>query len=128
MASTIAIWTCLTVTGQSLNINSNPQDNGLAYFNPGAFTDNALGTPGNVARRYFSGPGMFNTDLVLTAKFPNPRNASAAAPLGSVQRFQPRTIFRSGGGKRRRGQYAAFGKVENSAPPRLMQLALKYTF
>ena len=45
-------------TGQPLKINSNPRANGLQYFNSGAFTDNALGTPGDVARRFFSGPGM----------------------------------------------------------------------
>ena len=29
------------VPGQSLNINTNPRSNGLVYFNPAAFTDNA---------------------------------------------------------------------------------------
>src|SRR5262249_1057461 len=57
------------VAGQSLSINPHPKDNDLTYFNPAAFTDNALGTPGNAPRRSFSGPGMFNTDLVLKRDF-----------------------------------------------------------
>ena len=65
--------------GAPLDINSNPR-NGLLYFNPAAFTDNALGTIRNVPRRYFSGPGMFNTDLALLRDFQltNPRWCNSA--------------------------------------------------
>lgn len=35
------------------------------YLNISLFKPNALGTPGDASRRYFYGPGSFNTDLVL---------------------------------------------------------------
>ncbi len=57
------------VTGAPLNLNSHPQTNGLVYFNPAAFQLNALGTVGNAGRREFSGPGLFNTDLVVRRNF-----------------------------------------------------------
>jgi hypothetical protein len=50
--------------GGLLNLNHNPQ-NGLPYFNSSQFTVNALGTPGNVPRRFFSGPGADNYDMAL---------------------------------------------------------------
>ena len=55
--------------GQSLSITNPHSNSSLQYFNPAAFTDNAIGTPGNAGRRYFSGPGMFNTDLALLRDF-----------------------------------------------------------
>ena len=36
-----------------------------AYFNTALFSENALGTPGNAPRRFFSGPGMDNFDKAL---------------------------------------------------------------
>jgi hypothetical protein len=50
--------------GQPLDINHNPR-NGLPYFNVAAFSENALGTPGNASRRSFFGPGQINFDLAL---------------------------------------------------------------
>src|SRR5579863_8835039 len=43
--------------GAPLNLNGNPR-NGLPYFNPDAFDQAALGSPGNASRRSFYGPGM----------------------------------------------------------------------
>src|SRR5262249_25554310 len=54
--------------GLPLNINGNPR-NALPYFNPDAFGQSALGSPGNAARRSFYGPGMFNWDLALLKNF-----------------------------------------------------------
>ena len=50
--------------GAPLNLNGNPR-NGLPYFNTAAFSDNALGTPGNAGRRSFYGPGALNFDVAL---------------------------------------------------------------
>jgi len=41
--------------GAPLELNGNP-GNGRPYFNASAFSDNALGTPGNASRRSFYGP------------------------------------------------------------------------
>ncbi len=116
------------VTSQPLRINSNPRANGLQYFNPGAFTDNALGTPGNVARRYFSGPGMFNTDAVLARNFQIREGNVLQLRLEVFNLFNHVQFFGPGAVNGDVDNTQLFGKVQNSAPPRLMQLALKYTF
>ena len=114
-------------TGQALDIDTNPRANGLEYFNPAAFTDNAIGTPGDVGRRYFSGPGLFNTDLALIRNF-KVREAQTLQfrletfnTFNHVQFFGPAAV--SGD-----VDNPLFGHVINAQPPRLIQLALKYSF
>jgi hypothetical protein len=114
-------------TGQPLVINSNPRGHGLVYFNPAAFQDNAIGTPGDVKRRYFSGPGLFNTDLALLRNFDIHETNVLQFRLetfnifNQVQFFGPQAV--SGD-----VDNPLFGHVINAASPRLIQLALKYTF
>jgi len=52
------------VVAGNLDPNRNPR-NGEPYFNTSLFSPNALGTPGNAARRIFYGPGMDNFDVAL---------------------------------------------------------------
>ncbi len=115
------------VAGQSLNINSHPKNNGLVYFNPAAFTVNALGTPGDAPRRYFSGPGMFNTDLVLKRNFQIRETQVLQFRWEVFNVFNTTQFF---GPEAVNGDVdnPLFGHVINAAPPRLMQLALKFTF
>jgi Carboxypeptidase regulatory-like domain len=114
------------VTGAPLGINSNPR-NGLFYFNPEAFTDNALETVGNASRRSFSGPGMFNTDLALLRNFQIRESKVLQFRLETFNIFNHTQFF---GPAAVNGNVDSrlFGQVVNAAPPRLMQLALKYTF
>jgi hypothetical protein len=114
------------VTGAPLDINSHPQ-NGLVYFNPAAFTVNALGTVGNASRRYFSGPGMFNTDLALLRNFQIRESKALQFRLETFNIFNTTQFF---GPAAVNGNVdtALFGHVVNAAPPRLIQLALKFTF
>ena len=114
-------------TGASLNI-TNPHSSGdLQYFNPGAFTDNALGTPGNAGRRSFSGPGMFNTDLALLRDFRISEEKQVQFRLEAFNVFNHTQFF---GPTAVNGDVdnALFGHVANAAPPRLIQLALKFAF
>lgn len=113
-------------TGEPLAINPNPR-NGLVYFNPGAFTDNALGTVGNAPRRYFSGPGMFDTDLALLRNFQIRESKVLQFRLETFNIFN-HTQFFGPGAVNGNVDSALFGQVVNAAPPRLMQLALKFTF
>ena len=115
-------------TGQPLNINSNPRANGLQYFNSGAFTDNALGTPGDVARRFFSGPGMFNTDAVLHRNFQIREGKVLQLRLEVFNLFNHVQFFGPAAVNGDVDNTQLFGKVQNSAAPRLMQLAVKFTF
>ncbi len=115
-------------TGQPLKINSSPRANGLQYFNSAAFTDNVIGTPGNVARRYFSGPGMFNTDAVLHRNFQIREGNELELRLEVFNLFNHVQFFGPAAVNGDVDNSQLFGKVQNSAAPRLMQLAAKYTF
>lgn len=115
-------------TGQPLKFSSNPRANGLQYFNPNAFTDNAIGTPGDVARRFFSGPGMFNTDAVLHRNFQIQEGKVLQLRLEVFNLFNHVQFFGPAAVNGDVDNTQLFGKVQNSAPPRLMQLAVKFTF
>ncbi len=52
------------VPGQPLYNNKNPRS-AKAYFNPGYFTPEQPGQIGDAMRRFFTGPGLLNTDLAL---------------------------------------------------------------
>jgi hypothetical protein len=112
--------------GAPLKINSNPR-NGLSYFNSAAFTSNAIGTLGNAGRRSFHGPGMFNTDLALLRNFQIAESKVLQFRLETFNLFNQAQFF---GPASVNGNVDSllFGQVVNAAPPRLMQLALKFTF
>jgi hypothetical protein len=114
-------------TGQPLDINSNPRGHGLVYFNPAAFQDDAIGTPGDVKRRHFSGPGLFNTDLALLRNFEVRETNVLQFRLETFNVFNHVQFF---GPQAVNGDVdnSLFGHVINAASPRLIQLALKYTF
>jgi len=109
-----------------LNINHHPQ-NGQPYFNTALFVANAIGTPGDASRRYFSGPGSFNTDLALLKSVPLTETKAVQFRLETFNVFNHPQFF---GPASVNGNFSspAFGQVEQAAPPRLMQLALKFTF
>jgi hypothetical protein len=109
-----------------LNINHDPQ-NGQPYFNTALFVPNAPGNPGNASRRLFSGPGSFNTDLALLKSLPLTETKTLQFRLETFNVFNHPQFF---GPASVQGNIdsPAFGQVVNAAPPRLMQLALKFTF
>ena len=109
----------------ALNLNGNPR-NGLLYFNTSLFSPNALGTPGNASRRSFYGPGMFNTDLALRKFFHFSESRALEFRLEAFNIFNHTQFF---GPSAVNGDIssAQFGHVVKAVPPRLMQIALKYT-
>ena len=112
--------------GAPLNLNGNPR-NGLPYFNRSAFSDNALGTPGNAGRRSFFGPGALNFDLALLKNVRLGESRALQFRLETFNTFNHAQFFGPAavdGGV----DTSLFGKVVNAAPPRLVQVALKYTF
>jgi hypothetical protein len=112
--------------GAPLQINSNPRSN-LQYFNIAAYSPNALGTPGDASRRSFSGPGEFNFDLALLKSFRFSEARALEFRLESFNTFNHAQFF---GPASVNGNVnsALFGQVVKAAAPRLLQLALKYTF
>jgi hypothetical protein len=109
-----------------LNINHDP-GNGQPYFNTALFSANALGTPGNASRRYFYAPGSFNTDLALLKSVPLSETKALQLRLETFNIFNHPQFF---GPQAVNGNISSplFGEVVKAAPPRLMQLAVKFTF
>jgi Carboxypeptidase regulatory-like domain/TonB dependent receptor-like, beta-barrel len=109
-----------------LNLNPRPRSDRF-YFNPALFSPNALGTPGNASRRFFYGPPMFNTDLALLRSFRITEAKALQFRLETFNLFNHTQFF---GPASVNGDFSSslFGKVVKAMPPRLMQLALKYTF
>ena len=112
--------------GLPLNLNGNPR-NGRPYFNTAAFSDNALGTPGNASRRSFYGPGLLNFDLALLKSFQFSEARALQFRIEAFNAFNHAQFF---GPAAVNGDVdsALFGQVVRAAPPRLMQAALKFTF
>ncbi len=113
-------------TGGPLDLNHNPR-NGLPYFSVSQFSINALGTPGNVPRRFFSGPGVDNYDMALakTVRLGESKalqlRAEAFNVFNHAQFFGPQAVDGNIGS-------ATFGQVINADPPRLIQLGAKIIF
>ena len=112
--------------GAPVDINSNPR-NGGAYFNAAAFSPNAVGTPGTASRRSFHGPGIFNTDLALLRNFQLRESRVLQFRLETFNLFNHAQFF-APAAVNGNVDSSLFGRVVNAAPPRLMQLALKFTF
>ncbi len=112
--------------GGPLNLNGNPR-NGLSYFNISDFTENALGTPGSASRRSFYGPGSFNSDIALTKLFQLSEKKALQFRFETFNTFNHTQFF---GPVAVNGDIDSnlFGQVVNAAPPRLIQVALKFTF
>ncbi len=112
--------------GLPLDINSNPR-NGQPYFNPAAFTQNALGEPGTASRRSFFGPGMINSDLAVLRNFRVRERGSLQFRFEAFNAFNHANFF---GPNSVQGEIldSNFGYVIKAQPPRLVQIALKLTF
>jgi hypothetical protein len=112
--------------GAAVDVNSNPRNGGF-FFNTTAFNPNAPGTIGTASRRSFHGPGMFNTDLALLRNFHIAESKVLQFRLETFNLLNQAQFF---GPAAINGNVDSplFGRVVNAAPPRLMQLALKYTF
>ena len=108
-----------------LNLNHNPKTG--PYFNAALFSDNALGTPGNASRRYFHGPGMENFDMALLKNLRLTESKSLQFRLEAFNVFNHAQFF---GPQAVDGNISSstFGQVVSAAPPRLVQLGVKFTF
>jgi hypothetical protein len=111
-----------------LFINKNPRNSaGQPYFNPNYFQPEPLGQVGNVMRRYFIGPGIYNFDIALlkdtkiTESTQVQFRAEAFNVFNHAQFNNPSGNFNNTGA-------GGFGFVTSARDPRIMQLALKFIF
>jgi hypothetical protein len=113
-------------TGGPLDLNSNPR-NGQPYFNTAQFPENALGTPGNAKRRFFYGPGLDNYDMALLKNVRLTESKSLQFRIEAFNIFNHAQFF---GPQAVDGNIdsSTFGDVVSAQPPRLLQLAAKFSF
>jgi carboxypeptidase family protein len=113
-------------SGGPLHLNSNPR-NGQSYFDTTQFSENPLGTPGNARRRFFFGPGMDNYDMALLK---NLRLAEAKSLQFRCEAFNVFNHAQFFGPQAVDGNIASstFGQVTSAAPPRIVQLGVKFLF
>jgi hypothetical protein len=94
------------------------------FFLPSAFAAQPLGTFGNASRRFFHGPGIFNTDLgifkstSITERTEVQFRAEFFNVFNHTQFNNPSGNFASGN----------FGVVTSAREPRIGQLSLKFVF
>lgn len=114
------------MTAGDLHLNSNPR-NGNSYFNTTLIGPQPLGTPGNVPRRFFHGPGMQNWDIALLKDTRLTESSAIQFRLEAFNAFNHAQFF---GPNAVNGVILdpQFGQVVNAAPPRLAQVALKLSF
>jgi hypothetical protein len=109
-----------------LQIDRDPR-NGRPLFNTSLFSPNALGTPGNAARRMLYGPGMDNFDVAVhkVTKFAESRILEVR--FETFNTFNHAQFF---GGSAVDGNINSptFGYVTRAASPRISQVAAKFTF
>jgi hypothetical protein len=113
------------VLGQS---SDQPQPrNGQPYFNTSLFSPNALGAQSNASRRSFYGPGIHNYDVALhkVTKFAESRTLEIRFELFNA--FNHGQFF-GAGAVNGNIDSATFGYVTQAAPPRIAQVAPKFTF
>jgi hypothetical protein len=100
---------------------------GAPYFNPSLFGPNALGTPGTASRRFFYGPGALNFDLALRRTFRVTESARMELRCETFNTFNHTQFF---GPAAVNGDIdsALFSRIVKAAPPRLLQVALRFSF
>jgi len=115
------------------------------WLNSAAFAQPALGTYGNMAAQSIQGPGSVNFDVALARLFRvtekstiqvraeafnvmnhvNPGNASAASSGATSGASSPAALM---SGVDVTLSDPLFGKIVNAADPRIIQVAVKFTF
>ncbi|HXW92087.1 MAG TPA: carboxypeptidase-like regulatory domain-containing protein [Terriglobales bacterium] len=113
--------------GGPLEINTNPR-NGRPEFNPSRFSRESLGQLGNVARRFFYGPGINNFDVTLTKAFSFTESKSLELRVEAFNVFNHAQFYGAAAVDGEVNNDAHFGQVVSAGSPRLVQVAAKFAF
>lgn len=111
--------------GCDLKINHDPRRGDA--FNTACFSIPELGQLGNAPRRFFYGPGTLNTDVTLVRRFTLGAHQQLQLRLEAFNVFDT-AQFAGAGSVDGNVASATFGQIVRAAPPRLMQVAVKYVF
>jgi len=111
--------------GCDLQINHDPATG--PAFNTACFSLPALGSIGSAPRRFFYGPGIENFDMALLKDVMVSSNQRLQLRLEAFNVFNHNQFFGAGAVD---GNITSptFGQIVAAAPPRLIQLGIKYTF
>jgi len=112
--------------GGKLYANRNPRSQ-TPYFNPDYFVLEPLGQVGNSMRRFFSGPGILNSDLALQ-KETKIREAQSLLFRAEAFNVFNHAQFNNPNGNINNSGIGGFGYVNSARDPRIMQVALKLQF
>jgi hypothetical protein len=109
-----------------LKINSNGR-NGRPAFNTSLFPEEIPGVSGNAKRRNFYGPGISNFDMTLDKNLRLTEAESLEFRLEGFNVFNHAQFY---GAAAVNGQIEDpnFGQIVSAAAPRLLQLAVKFSF
>jgi hypothetical protein len=111
-----------------LQLNHNPR-NGKTYFNTNILKLPVnSGDPGNARRRFFSGPGIDNTDLSVQKSATLHEGISLALRIEAFNVFNHAQFFGPQSVYGNCTDPTEFGTVVSAASPRLMQAAMKILF
>ena len=96
----------------------------VTWMTTKAFSSAASGTYGNLGYNNLKGPGLFSLDLALTRRFPidERRSLQVRGEAFNLPNWTnlnaPVSTLTSG----------AFGQIQSSGDPRIVQLAMKFVF
>jgi Carboxypeptidase regulatory-like domain len=113
-------------SGKSLSLRTNPRG-GVPVFDASQLTLPALGTMGNARRRFFSGPGLEDVDATLSKSVLLGDGKNLEFRAEAFNLFNHAQFF---GAAAVEGNISSgsFGSAVSAMPPRLMQVALRYSF
>jgi hypothetical protein len=113
-------------TPGNLEVNTDPR-NGKPAFNTALFTLPGLGQVGTAARRFFYGPGIINFDTALHKSVQLSESRSLEFRLEAFNVFNHAQFY---GPAAVNGNISSanFGQIVSAASPRLVQIALKFSF
>ncbi len=106
------------------NRSSNASNDRFTFLDPAAYALQALNTPGNASRNSGWGPGSFTVDVSLVKRFAfvatNYADVRIEAfnVLNTTNYSNPSSTWGSSG----------FGVISNAGAPRVVQLAVRFTF
>jgi len=113
--------------GSKLYANRNPRNPNDSYFNPNYFVAETLGQIGDISRRFFTGPGILNSDLALLKTNDIWESMKIQFRAEAFNVFNHAQFNNPSGNFSNSGQ-GGFGYVTSARDPRIMQVALKLLF